>query len=125
MAKASLRKSKNPVGISRGRAGGSAHIPKLGVNEPEMGTKYLNAAKLLRPPAAKRTSIAGALFTKTQQRVLGLLFGQPGRSFYASELIALTGGGSGAVHRELRRLVGSGIVTRVLKPLISAWSPMS
>lgn len=60
------------------------------------------------PPA--RSSVADALFSATQQRVLGLLFGQPQRSFFTSELIALTGGGSGAVQRELRRLEESGLV---------------
>ena len=53
----------------------------------------------------------GALFTETQQRVLGLLFGQPSRSYYATELIALAGIGSGAVQRELARLTDSGLVT--------------
>jgi hypothetical protein len=43
--------------------------------------------------------------------VLGLLFGQPSRSFFASELIELTGSGSGAVQRELKRLSSSGLVT--------------
>ena len=57
------------------------------------------------------TSLADALFTTTQQRVLSLLFGQPSRSFFASELIELTGSGSGAVQRELQRLVSSGLVT--------------
>lgn len=57
------------------------------------------------------TSLADALFTTTQQRVLGLLFGQPSRSFFASELIALTGSGSGAVQRELKRLTSSGLLT--------------
>jgi predicted nucleotidyltransferase len=55
--------------------------------------------------------MAGALFTGTQQRVLGLLFGQPERSFFATELIGLTGSGSGAVQRELQRLTVSGLVT--------------
>ncbi len=59
----------------------------------------------------QRTSLADALFTTTQQRVLSLLFGQPSRSFFASELIELTGSGSGAVQRELQRLVSSGLVT--------------
>ena len=59
----------------------------------------------------QRTSLADALFTTTQQRVLSLLFGQPSRSFFASELIRLTGSGSGAVQRELQRLVSSGLVT--------------
>ncbi len=56
------------------------------------------------------TGLASALFTATQQRVLGLLFGQPDRSFYTSELIRLVGGGSGAVQRELGRLAQSGLV---------------
>jgi hypothetical protein len=67
-------------------------------------------------PAAKpRAGIANALFSATQQRVLGLLFEQPERSFYATEIIALAGSGSGAVQRELKRLAESGLVviTRV------------
>lgn len=60
----------------------------------------------------RRTSgLADALFSGTQQRVLGLLFGQPERSFYATELINLAGAGSGAVQRELARLAQSGLVT--------------
>jgi predicted nucleotidyltransferase len=59
----------------------------------------------------RQTSLADALFPMTQQRVLGLLFGQPDRSFYATELIGLVGAGSGAVQRELARLEQSGLVT--------------
>ena len=59
---------------------------------------------------SRRTSLADALLTRTQQRVLGLLFGQPGRSFYASELIRVAGTGSGAAQRELARLETSGLV---------------
>ena len=55
-------------------------------------------------------SLADALFTTTQQRLLALLFGQPSRSFFATELIELTGSGSGAVQRELKRLTSSGLV---------------
>src|SRR6266446_2686695 len=61
--------------------------------------------------AIPSTGLAGALFASVQQRVLGLLFGQPDRSFYVSELIRLAGSGTGAVHRELMRLVDSGLVT--------------
>jgi predicted nucleotidyltransferase len=61
-----------------------------------------------RPPAPK--SLADALFTKTQQRVLRVLFGQPDRSFYASELIRHAGTGSGAAQRELAKLEESGLV---------------
>ena len=58
--------------------------------------------------------LADALFSTTQLRVLGLLFGQPHRSFYANELITATGSGSGAVQRELARLAQSGLVTTKL-----------
>jgi predicted nucleotidyltransferase len=51
------------------------------------------------------------LFIGTQQRVLGLLFGQPTRSYYANELIGMAGAGSGAVQRELARLTRSGLLT--------------
>lgn len=72
---------------------------------PKMGIKPISP---LKAPSA---SLADALFSGTQQRVLGLLFGQPDRSFYATELINLAGAGSGAVQRELARLVQSGLVT--------------
>jgi predicted nucleotidyltransferase len=61
----------------------------------------------LRP---HRKSLADALLTRTQQRVLGVLFGEPDRSFYASELIRTAGTGSGAAQRELARLEGGGLV---------------
>src|SRR4030088_3828474 len=57
-----------------------------------------------------RGSLADALFTKTQQRVMRVLFGQPERSFYASELIRDAGTGSGAAQRELAKLEGSGLI---------------
>lgn len=60
--------------------------------------------------ATPHTSLASALFSNTQQRVLAFLFGQPERSFFATELIGLAGGGSGAVQRELVRLAQSGLV---------------
>jgi predicted nucleotidyltransferase len=61
------------------------------------------------PPTT--ANLSDALFSTTQQRVLGLLFGQPDRSFYATELIGLAGVGSGGVQRELARLAQSGLVT--------------
>lgn len=54
---------------------------------------------------------AEALFTKTQQRVLAVLFGQAQRSFYATEIIKLADVGSGAVQRELARLEQAALVT--------------
>jgi predicted transcriptional regulator len=61
------------------------------------------------------TRLADVLFSPVQQRVLALLFGQPGRSFLGAEVIALAGSGTGAVHRQLIRLADSGLVmvTRV------------
>ena len=61
------------------------------------------------PPTT--VNLSDALFSTTQQRVLGLLFGQPDRSFYATEMIGLAGVGSGGVQRELARLAQSGLVT--------------
>lgn len=78
-------------------------MPNMGIIMPNMGTKA--AKRKPQPPA----SLADTLFSSTQQRVLGRLFGQPDRSFYATELIA-AGGGSGAVQRELARLEASGLV---------------
>ncbi len=60
---------------------------------------------------APSTRLADVLFSPVQQRVLALLFGQPGRSFQSAEVIALAGSGTGAVHRQLVRLAGSGLVT--------------
>ena len=61
--------------------------------------------------AAPSTRLADALFSPVQQRVLSLLFSQPGRSFRSTEVIALAGSGTGAVHRQLVRLADCGLVT--------------
>ncbi len=58
-------------------------------------------------------SLADALLPKTRQRVLAVLFGQPDRTFYASELIALSHSGSGSVQRELADLTQVGILACV------------
>jgi predicted nucleotidyltransferase len=76
-------------------------IPELGMIIPEMG----------RPIAKPMTGLADALFTPVQQRVLGLLFGQPDRRFQSAELIRLAKGGVGAVHRQLGRLAETDLVT--------------
>ncbi len=69
------------------------------------GPQRLRRQRRRRPDGAKLgpVGLADALFTTTQQRVLRLLFGQPARSFFATELLALTQSRSGAVQRELRR----------------------
>ena len=55
--------------------------------------------------------MADALFPKVRQRVLAVLFGTPGRSFYANEVIALAQSGTGAVQRELAGLSEAGLLT--------------
>jgi predicted nucleotidyltransferase len=67
---------------------------------PKMGIKQRSA-----------TGLAGALFSKVQLSVLGLLIGQPDRSFRISEIIRLVGSGSGAVQRELETLTAAEILT--------------
>ena len=77
-------------------------MPDMGI---EAGRKISEAAALYAS-----ASLSDALFTRTQQRVLSLLFGQSGRAFSVSELIHATGAGSGAIQREIARLAGSGLL---------------
>lgn len=74
-----------------------------------MGTKTSKRTTVLAAPIA--TGLADVLFTPVQQRVLGLLFGQPERRFQSAELIRLVGSGTGAAHRLLTRLAAAGLVT--------------
>ena len=91
----------------------------MGINMPIMGVKAKSAkvgirrhrSKPVRMRPRPSSGLANALFSMTQQRLLGLLFGQPDRRFFANELIALARSGSGAVQRELHRLTDSGLVT--------------
>lgn len=100
----------------------SCVVPNVGRIVPVMGTRTGSKRRPARPAGRARTSgasgtearqdgIAGALFTSTQQRVLGLLYGQPTRQFYATELFRLARSGRGAVQRELGKLVASGLVS--------------
>ena len=62
-------------------------------------------------PQTATSSLADALFPKVRQRVLGVLFGNAGRSFYANEVIALAQSGTGAVQRELVALAACGVLS--------------
>lgn len=55
--------------------------------------------------------LGDALFTRTQQQVLGLLYGQPQRSFYLKEILRLTEMGVATIKRELERMRDAGILT--------------
>jgi predicted nucleotidyltransferase len=59
----------------------------------------------------KPQALSAALFSKTQRRVLGLLFGHSERSFYANEIVRAARAGVGAVQRELEGLAAAGLVT--------------
>jgi predicted nucleotidyltransferase len=54
--------------------------------------------------------LSDALFTTTQKRVLGLLYGQPHRSFYTKEILRQTGMGVATIKNELERMLGAGIL---------------
>lgn len=56
-------------------------------------------------------SLSDALFTATQQKVLGLLYGKPDQSFYANEIARWAQVGKGGLMRELERLHKAGILT--------------
>ena len=82
------------------------NVPILGTYDLEMGA----FVTIMGTPT--HDSIAEALFGKTRRRVLGLLYGQPDKSFYLRQITRETGAGIGSVQRELDRLTGAGLVTR-------------
>jgi len=55
--------------------------------------------------------LGDALFTKTQQKLLGLLYSQSDKSFYTKEILRLTGMGVAHVRRELGSMVSAGVLT--------------
>lgn len=73
---------------------------------PEMGTSSTPRAQ-----PAPSNGLGSVLFTPVQQRVLGLLLGQPDRRFQSAELIRLAASGTGAVHRLLTRLADAGLIS--------------
>lgn len=54
--------------------------------------------------------IDDALFSKTRRRILGLLFGNPERSYYMNEIVRHADAGIGSVQRELGRMAQAGLV---------------
>lgn len=94
-----LHESGHTAGLKNPELG--AIIPSMGVIRDSGEVGY----------SASGSGIADALFNRVQQRVLGILFGNPRRSFYSNELVAMAESGTGAVFRELKRLADAGIVT--------------
>lgn len=58
----------------------------------------------------KSIGLADALFSKVQQRVLGLLFVDANRSFYTNEIVRFVDSGIGVVQRELEKLTASELI---------------
>ncbi|MGI9322961.1 MAG: nucleotidyltransferase domain-containing protein [Pseudomonadales bacterium] len=58
-------------------------------------------------------TIQDTLFSSVQQRVLGILFGQPDQRFQSAQIIRMAKAGTGAVHRLLKNLEASGLVNMV------------
>lgn len=58
------------------------------------------------------SKLADALFSRTQQQVLGLLYGEPEKSFFINEILRATGMGVATIKRELDRLEMAGILQR-------------
>ena len=81
-------------------------LPVLGMIIPEMGIRSKT-----NTPSTSASGLGGVLFTPVQQRILGLLFGQPNRRFQSNELIRLAASGTGAAHRLVTRLANVGLVT--------------
>jgi|SRR4051812_11628945 predicted nucleotidyltransferase len=61
------------------------------------------------------SNVSGALFSRVQSRVLGIVFGQPDQEFQLTEIISRAGSGRGAVQREVQKLTDAGIVATVAR----------
>ena len=71
--------------------------PGLGVIIPFMGSITIG--------------LSDALFSKTQRKLLALLFGHPDRSYFSNEIVRHANSGIGAVQRELERFTSVGLLT--------------
>lgn len=76
----------------------------------EMRTSAHTSTHPKLPPAA--ASLASALFGKSMQAILAMLFGRPDEEFYLRELARLTATTASSLQRDLAALVGAGIVLR-------------
>ena len=59
--------------------------------------------------------LAEALFSKNRRMVLSLLLGHADEAFYLRQIVRASGGGVGAIQRELRQLVQCGILRRTAR----------
>lgn len=77
-----------------------SHAPKLGTFVPRMGTLL------------GKTGLSDALFSKTQQALLGLFFANVDESYHLREIVRKSNVGQGTVQRTLAKLSEAGIIER-------------
>lgn len=56
-------------------------------------------------------TIGDALFTKTQQKIMSLLFQKPDTTFYLNQIVRQAGIGKGTIKRELEKMTVAGLLT--------------
>lgn len=66
---------------------------------------------MITKPSETGPGLGDVLFSKTQRQVLGLLFGNADRSYFANEIVRHAGVGIGSVQRELEKLAGAGLLS--------------
>ncbi len=74
-----------------------------GTYSTQIGTFHNNDMRSASP--------GNVLFTKTQQKVLGLLYARPDKSFYLNEIVRLSKMGKGTIKRELEKMQASGLLS--------------
>lgn len=87
-----------------------SEIKERGLEKTHNGAYSPHIGSLMTGFDMPSIAIGDALFTKTQQRVLGLLYGKPDKSFYANEIVRRAAMGRGTIRRELERLVSADLV---------------
>ena len=91
---------------TRGCSNSLTSHAQVGQDDTILGMKAISSR-------SHRKSLADALFTKTQQRIMRVLFGQPERSFYASRSL-IRDAAAGDSHRLLAKLDNGHLVAERL-----------
>jgi DNA-binding transcriptional ArsR family regulator len=75
----------------------------------------MSTGKLKTNISFNKDCLSETLFGKTRRSILAILYGHTDEFFYLRQLARLTGGGIGAVQREVKALVEAGIILRTGK----------
>jgi hypothetical protein len=84
------------------------------------GASGLNSAPKMSTIATKMSATTAStfsdiLFGRTRSAVLAVLYGHEDNSYYLRQLVSVTGAGMGAVQREVKRLLETGLIARSTK----------